>query len=183
MPVRPGVAIAMLSTAIACATIANANAQQPAPSPAPPSAASSAPPAPSAPPVSPTSMPAPSATPAPSPTPQYRFVYRTPPSPVTTPFPGPNAPEINEIDLSDATLVPPANIYGRILTSTSVIAVRAETMGATLDIPKTAPGVFSLAASVPDVPRFVRDREFDVTFTATSIDGRTATVTLPLTIK
>ena len=135
-----------------------------------------------------TSAPTPSASPVPaqampSPAPVYRFVYRATPSPVTTPFPGPNPPEIDEIDLSDATLVPPANIYGRVLTSASVATVDAETMGATIEIPKASPGVFLLSASVPDVPAFLRNRSFDVSFTATTPDGRVATVTLPLVIK
>jgi hypothetical protein len=179
---RRAATIAALAAAVAYATISDASAQQTAPAPVA-SGAPSVPTAPATPSASPSGVPAAPATPVPTPTPQYRFVYRTPPSPVTTPFPGPGAPEIDEIDLSDATLTPPENIYGRILTSTSVIALTAETMGATLNIPKTAPGVFSLSASVPDVPRFLRNREFDVSFTATSIDGRTATVTLPLTIK
>ena len=115
--------------------------------------------------------------------PTYRFVYRPTPSPNTTPFPGPNAPEIDEIDLSDATLVPPANIYGRVLTNPSVVTVTAETMGTTLTIPKVTPGVFGLSASIPDVPQFLRNRSFDVTFTATVSDGRIASVTIPLTIR
>jgi hypothetical protein len=122
-------------------------------------------------------------TTAPSATPAYRFIYRATPSPDTTPFPGPNAPEINEIDLSDSTLVPPANIYGRILTSISVVRVTAQTMGADLNIPQISPGVFGLSASVPDVPSYLRNRSFDVTFVATVADGRVASVTIPLTIK
>jgi hypothetical protein len=121
--------------------------------------------------------------PTPAPTPQYRFVYRATPSPNTTPFPGPHAPEIDEIDLSDSTLVPPANIYGRILTNPEVVSVSAQTMGAVLNIPQQSPGVFGLSASIPSVPSFLRNRSFDVTFTATVSDGRTASVTLPLTIK
>ncbi len=127
--------------------------------------------------------PTPAGTPSPSPTPVYKFVYKATPSPVTTPFPGPGAPEIDEIDLSDSTLVPPANIYGRVLTNTYVVSMSAETMGAQLSIPQTAPGVFSLAASVPDVPPFLRNRSFEVSFAATASNGRVATVTLQLMIK
>jgi hypothetical protein len=125
----------------------------------------------------------PLASPSATPTPTYRFIYRATPAPNTTPFPGPGAPEIDEIDLSDSTLVPPANIYGRVLTNPEVVRVTAETMGTELNIPQQSPGVFGLAASIPSVPNFLRNRSFDVTFTATVSDGRVASVTLPLTIK
>jgi hypothetical protein len=151
---------------------ARASAQTPAPG-ASPTAATETPIATASPIVSPTA----------TPTPIYRFIYRATPAPNTTPFPGPGAPEIDEIDLSDSTLVPPADIYGRILTNPEVVKVTAETMGTELNIPQQSPGVFGLAASIPNVPNFLRNRSFDVTFTATVSDGRVASVTLPLTIK
>ena len=162
---------AVFGLAILAGGVALASAQTAAPQASPAAA-----PAPSQSPVAP-----PAASVAP--TPMYRFIYRATPAPDTTPFPGPNAPEIQEIDLSDSTLVPPANIYGRILTSAAVVTLTAETMGTTLTIPKQSPGVFGLSASIPDVPAFLRNRSFDVTFTATVPDGRVASVTIPLTIR
>jgi hypothetical protein len=133
-----------------------------------------------------TASPAPAASPAAptaTPTPVYHFVYKATPAPNATPFPGPGAPEIDEVDLNDTTLVPPADIHARVLTNAAVVSVVAETMGQSLNFPRTAPGVFLLDAHVGDVPTFLRNRGFDVTFVATVTDGRTATVTLPLTIK
>jgi hypothetical protein len=164
-------ATAILALALGASAMAQGTPQTAAPTPQSSNAAPTAGPSPAP------------ASPSPSPTPAYRFVYRATPSPVTTPFPGPNAPEIDEIDLSDSVLIPPENIYGRVLTNPAVVSVSAQTMGATLDIPKTAPGVFTLAASIPDVPQFLRNRSFDVSFTATTTDGRVATVTLELVIK
>jgi hypothetical protein len=164
-------ALILLSCGIALSG-AGASAQTAAPEPSPSTAAET-----------PIATASPSTSPLPSPTPVYRFIYRATPAPNTTPFPGPGAPEIDEIDLSDSTLVPPANIYGRILTNPEVVRVTAETMGTELNIPQQSPGIFGLAASIPNVPNFLRNRSFDVTFTATVSDGRVASVTLPLTIK
>ncbi len=163
--------LVLLSCGIAIAGT-SASAQTPVPAQTPPPAAET-----------PIATASPMTSPSASPTPTYRFIYRATPAPDTTPFPGPGAPEIDEIDLSDSTLVPPANIYGRILTNPEVVRVTAETMGTELNIPQQGPGVFGLAASIPNVPNFLRNRSFDVTFTATVSDGRVASVTLPLTIK
>ncbi len=147
-----------------------------------PPAAPAAPPSPT-----PISSPSTTATPLPATaaTPAYRFVYKPTPAPagVTTPFPLPGAPQIVEIDLSDSTLVTPGSLRVRVLTSESVATVAAETFGNAVAIPKKESGLFSFDGYVGDVPAFVKNRTYDVTFTATGSDGRTATVTLPLTLK
>ncbi|GAC1314425.1 MAG: hypothetical protein NVS3B10_12100 [Polyangiales bacterium] len=134
------------------------------------------------------SAPTPPATPAPapvasSPTPAYGFVYRSTPSPETTPFPGPNPPGIAEIDLSGATLVTPGTIRVRVLTTDAVISVAAETFGSSIPIVRAAPGVFTLEGYVPAVPAAFKNRLYDVTFTASAADGRTARVVLPLMLR
>jgi hypothetical protein len=123
------------------------------------------------------------AAPAPSATPAYRFVYRPTPSPVSTPFPLPNAPQIDEIDLNDSALVPPAPLHVRVLTSPAVVSVSAETFGRSIAIPQHERGVFTFDGYIPDVPGFLRNRTYDVDFIAADVDGRTASVTLPLTLK
>ncbi len=127
--------------------------------------------------------PSPPPAPVPSPTPAYRFVYRPTPSPVSTPYPLPNAPQIEEIDLNDSALVPPTPLHVRVLTSPMVVSVSAETFGRAIAIPQHDRGIFTFDGYIPDVPDFLRNRTYDVQFTAAVLDGRTATVTLPLTLK
>jgi hypothetical protein len=113
----------------------------------------------------------------------FRFIYRATPAPGTTPFPGPNAPQISEIDLSDSTIVTPGEIRVRVLTSDPVVSVTAETFGRTIPIPEAGRGVFLLDGYVPAVPEFLRNRSYDVNFTASVSDGRSTSVTLPLILK
>lgn len=123
------------------------------------------------------------ATPTPAPTPLYNFVYRATPAPDMTPFPGPNAPEIDEIDLNDSQLVPPSPLHVRVLTSEAVVSVAAATLGRTINIPQHQPGQFLFDGYIPDVPSFLRNRTFDVQFIASVSDGRSTSVTLPLTLR
>jgi len=131
----------------------------------------------------PTPAAAPSAKATPAASPLYGFIYRATPSPDTTPFPGPNPPTIAEIDLSDATLVTPGTIRVRVLTSEAVVSVAAETFGSAIPIARTSPGIFALEGYVPAVPDSYKNRRYDVTFTASTADGRTARVVLPLMLK
>ncbi len=133
----------------------------------------------------PTASPTPVASPNATATPTYRFVYKPTPAPagVTTPFPLPGAPQILEIDLGDSTLVTPGTLRVRVLTSESVASIAAETFGYSVAIPKKGSGLFSFEGDVGDVPAFVKNRTYDVVFTATGSDGRTATVALPLTLR
>ena len=125
----------------------------------------------------------PAAVASPQPTPAYGFVYRSTPSPETTPFPGPNPPGIAEIDLSGTTLVTPGTIRVRVLTTDAVISVAAETFGSSIPIVRAAPGIFTLEGYVPAVPQAFKNRLYDVTFTASAADGRTARVVLPLMLR
>lgn len=129
--------------------------------------------------------PAPSSapTPLPSATPAYGFVYKSSPSPEVTPFPGPNPPAISEIDLSDSVLVTPGTIRVRVLTSDAVVSVAAETFGSSIAIARASTGVFTLEGYVPKVPDSFKNRQYDVTFVASSADGRQARVVLPLILK
>jgi hypothetical protein len=161
-----------LAVAAAALVVAQATPPQPA----------SAPPSPSPSPAAWVS-PAAWASPDVAPTPAYHFVYRPTPSPVTTPFPLPNAPEIDEIDLNEAALVPPAPLHVRVLTNPTVVSVNAETFGRSIAIPQHDRGIFTFDGYIPNVPDFLRNRTYAVSFIAASSDGRTASVTLPLTLK
>jgi hypothetical protein len=123
------------------------------------------------------------ATPAVQATPEYRFVYTPTPSPQSTPFPGPHAPQINEIDLNDQTLVTPGRLRVRVLTNYEVSTVVAKTMGYELSIPKQRSGIFAAEYDVPQSPAFLSNQTFNVDFVATVPDGRNTTVTLPLSLR
>ncbi len=168
----------------------------PAPEPSPTVAAPSAAPATTAPAALP--IPAPSAsvtptpfettgpteTPAPQPTapptPRYAFVYRASPQPI----PPNDVPVIAEIDLNGNALTPPSPLHVRVLTSVAVVSVYAQTslsfITRSIQIPKAQPGLFLFDGYIPDVPAFVRNHTFAVTFVATAANGTTANVTLPL---
>jgi len=163
----------------------------PPPSSAPsaePSSAPTAAPVPSAaatPQVTP--APAPSTSPLPQPTPQatplYKVVYRPTPDPNAAPDPVPNPPLIDEIDLNDSVFAPPCDIHLRVLTTANVVTLTVATFGRSTEIPEQKPGVFVFDGYLPDVPSFLRNRIYDVLFTAGGIDGRTATATIQVSLK
>jgi hypothetical protein len=126
---------------------------------------------------------APSQAPGPSPTPVYNFVYKSTPSPGSTPFPELNAPEILEIDVTDQTIAAPGPLHVRILTSDSVVSVVASSFGYEFSIPKMGIGVFRFDGVIPVVPDTVKNKRFDVDVTATSKNGRILRLTLPFMLK
>lgn len=179
-----------LGVALLLASVASAAAEPtPAPAPVPPATPVPSPPA-AAPSTPATQTPgaappaaSPAATAIPAPTPAYNFVYRATPSPATAAVPAPNGPQINEIDLSDVTIVTPGAIHVRVLTSTAVTSVVAQTFGRSIAIPQRASGLFALDANISAVPAFLRGRSYAIDFVASVADGRTANVTLPLVLK
>lgn len=134
--------------------------------------------------------PAPQATPTPAPTAvgtapasasPYGFTY--------TPMPGslnttdPKAPQILEIDLNSTTLAAPGPVRVRVLTNPAVNAVTARTMGRELGVPQKAAGVFGADDELPGIPFFLRNRTYGVQFIASTPDGRTTSVTIPVTLR
>ena len=181
------------ATVLAAAIIVAQATPAPRPEPSPTAAAPTATTAPAAAPIPtpsasptdvPTETPAPTATPAQQPTapptPRYAFVYRASPQPI----PPNDVPVIAEIDLNGNALTPPSPLHVRVLTSVAVVSVYAQTslsfMTRSIQIPKAQPGLFLFDGYIPDVPSFVRNHTFAVTFVATAANGTTANVTLPL---
>lgn len=184
------------ATVLAAAIIVAQATPAPQPEPSPTEAAPTAAPATTAPAAAPiptpsasptdvpTETPAPTATPAQQPTapptPRYAFVYRASPQPI----PPNDVPVIAEIDLNGNALTPPSPLHVRVLTSVAVVSVYAQTslsfMTRSIQIPKAQPGLFLFDGYIPDVPSFVRNHTFAVTFVATAANGTTANVTLPL---
>jgi hypothetical protein len=127
-----------------------------------------------------TAGPAPAVSPAPAATPLYSFVFRASPQPV----PPDDVPAIAEIDLTASALTPPSPLHARILTSVAVVSVTAQASYAfltrSISIPKAQPGLFLFDGYIPDVPFFLRNHTFNVQFIATTANGKSANVTLPL---
>jgi hypothetical protein len=125
----------------------------------------------------------PAPQPTPAPTPVYRFIFTPTPPPDGATQRGAGAPEIREIDISDQAIAVPGELRVRVVTNAEVVSVVAGTMGRDIQIPQQAPGQFGFTSELSDVPAYLHNRSFDVDFVATSRDGRTATVTLQLSLK
>ncbi len=120
----------------------------------------------------------PTPTPVPSPTPNL-FGYV-----VSPPAPGTAGPRIVEIALNDRTLHQGGQLLVRITTSPDVTSVVARTMGREIGIPQSSPGVFSGLQNLPTgIPFFLLNRSYQVSFVASTADGRSATYTLPIRLE
>jgi hypothetical protein len=133
---------------------------------------------------SPAPAPSPSVLPEPQPTPQptpaYRYIYRPTPAGGDPPMSG---PAILEIDLTDQVLVTPTDLNVRVVTTASVVSVTVQTLGRSLALPEVSPGLFGFSTTLRAVPASLRNRTFDVQFIAADPQGRSASVTLPLSLK
>jgi hypothetical protein len=155
-------ALAVLLGAVTVAQVSPEASQSPAPALAPSST--------------------PTAVPNPLPTPAYRFIYR-PPAQMNADPVASAPPAIIEIDLTDQVIVTPTELNVRVVTSASVVSVTAEALGHPITLPQVQPGLFGFSTQLRAVPGSLRNRTFDVDFTAADAAGRTADVTLPLTLK
>jgi hypothetical protein len=97
--------------------------------------------------------------------------------------PDPGAPHILEIDMNERVLDAPGPIRVRILTNAAVTSVIARTMGRELGVPQEGPGVFGADDQIPNIPFFLRNRTYSVEIVAAVADGRTTSVTLPITLR
>ena len=148
-------------------------AQVPAPTPGAPAPA----------PTAATPAPAPTATttpvpPAPAAAPDP-FSYKVVPSP------GPSGqPQFLEIAASDKVLHPGRLAILRVTVSPDVVSVVANALGSDLTLPQAAPGVFGGQEQLPGwIPFWYLNRNYTVTFTARTADGRVATTSLPVRLE
>jgi hypothetical protein len=139
-----------------------------------------------------TAAPAPAAvTPAPAPT-----ATTTPAPPATQPAPNPfgyivvpspgptGQPQFLEIAANDKVLHPGQLAILRVTTTTDVTSVVANALGSDLALPQAAPGVFGGQEQLPGwIPFWYLGKNYTVTFTARTSDGRAATTTLPIRLQ
>jgi VCBS repeat-containing protein len=64
----------------------------------------------------------------------------------------------------------------------SSVIVVAHTLGQ-LALPQQGQGVFGAEDQLPSVPFFLHNRSFRVDFIATAPDGRSSSVTIPITLR
>lgn len=185
---------AFLAAALAVAVPSPVPSPAPSPSPvtsAGPAAPATPQPSPSAsPPVTPAPgesvVPQPSASPSatpsafPSPTATPVYKYRVKPSP--NPSAASDGPAILEVDLNDKQLTPHGKIAIRVLTSPDVVKVVTRSNGREGPLQQTAPGEFIGNGSIPGIPFIARGWKVNIEFVASTADGRTTSVKVPVTL-
>jgi hypothetical protein len=92
-------------------------------------------------------------------------------------------PQIVEVALNARTLEVPGPVLVRVTTSLNVGAVTARAFGRQMGIPQIAPGIFGSADQLPTLPMFLLGRSYDIEFVASTPDGRSTSVTLPVGLR
>lgn len=117
----------------------------------------------------------PSPTPSPTANPYaYRFVPRQPASVA------PGQPQIFAVYLNAKRLRSHGPILIRVETSPSVVMVQSKSNGRGGSIPMIAPGVFAANSTLPAIPFIASGMTTDLVFIATTADGRSVTVRVPV---
>ncbi|HZO93427.1 MAG TPA: hypothetical protein VFB22_06620 [Candidatus Baltobacteraceae bacterium] len=148
----------------------------PAGSPPPSAAPSGAPQTPGGPatPTPAATAPPPLASPSPNP---FRYVV----APADPPASG---PRIVQIALNDQTLHQGGPLMVRVTTSPDVTSVVARALGREIGIPESSPGIFAGMQQLPTgLPFFLLNRTYQVSFVATTADGRSASYTVPVRLE
>lgn len=117
-------------------------------------------------------------TPVPTPTPNYKYRFTPPPNPGAES----GSPQILEIDLNDKQLTPHGKIAMRVLTSPDVVKVITRSNGREGPLQQIAPGEFIANGSIPGIPFIAHGWKINIEFVATTADGRTTSVKVPVTL-
>ena len=128
----------------------------------------------------PSATPTLTATPSATPTPQspYKYVVDPPPDPNASP----GVPQILKIELNDQTLHVGGPVAVRVTTTANVKTIVATADGHDIAIPKAQDGLFAGLTTLPwFIPPWML-KTYQVTFTATSTDGRRAAATIPIVL-
>jgi hypothetical protein len=188
----------MIFTLLLAATLALAShpfAQQPStpeatatptlavtPMPNPTPAAATPSPAPSATPsaaASPVTSPTPSAAPTGLNLPPLK--YHIAPSPQPSAAPG--TPQIFAIDINDSTVYSTKVLAIRVTTSEDVEKVTISSNGRSGQMTRYAPGRFESMGNIPKLPPLMGGINVNLVFDATTVDGRSTSVKVPLRVK
>jgi hypothetical protein len=100
---------------------------------------------------------------------------------VRPPSPAPGQPAILEIDMLDSTLHAGQPYSVRVHTSLDVTAINVSSMGTTYGMQQGAPGLYASDGQVPSgIPFFLLNRDYIVTISALTKDGRSTSVPVTL---
>jgi hypothetical protein len=127
----------------------------------------------------------PETSPAPSPTPtglnlpplKYHIAPKQPPSP------GPDSPQILEIDVYDQVIYSAKTFAARVTTNDVVTKVTISSNGHSGEMTRIAPGRFESMGNIPKLPSIIGGLNVNLVFTATTADGRSTSVKVPIKVK
>ncbi|TAM77189.1 hypothetical protein EPN44_03880 [bacterium] len=90
-------------------------------------------------------------------------------------------PRIFSVEISDDTPGSGERVFGKVVTTTNVAAVRASLEGMTIGFHREDAGVFTVSYTVPHIPFFLK-RGYTLEITAVTTGGRAATAQLPVRV-
>lgn len=173
--------LAQYAVPLLLAALFQAPQPQPQPQPVPPTPPPLVTPSPVPTPVTTPTPPA-ASTPSPSPSasatpPLFGYVVDPPAEPS-------GSPRIVEIALNDRTLHQGQMLLVKITTSPDVTSMYARTLGHQIAIPFMSPGIFAGQQQLPNaIPGFLLNRSYQIEFVATTADGKSTIVALPLRLE
>ena len=95
----------------------------------------------------------------------------------------PGSPQILEVDLNSNVLKAQGDIDIRVLTSPDVVKVVSRSGGHSGEVHKVGDGEFVAAGKLPKLPFFVGGVSFNLEFIASTGDGRSTSVTVPVKLR
>ena len=109
---------------------------------------------------------------------QYAYVVTPTPAPAAPANATSTQPQILEIALNAQRYRAPQIVDVRVKTTADVSTVTVHLLGREAALPKIAPGIFSAQRALPDVPFFLKGRQYGVQFVAATDDGRSTSSTV-----
>ena len=97
---------------------------------------------------------------------QYAYVV------VPSASPSSAGPQILEVSLLSRDYTAPGPVAVRVRTSPDVTTVTATLMGREVGVPRIGDGTFEMHQQLPDIPFFLKGRDYTVKFVAATTDGR-----------
>jgi hypothetical protein len=104
-------------------------------------------------------------------------------TPTPQPSAAPGAPQILAIDISDQTVYSGKVMAIRVTTNDVVSKVTVTSNGRSGQITQVAPGRFESSGTIPKLPPLMGGLNVNLVFTATTADGRSTSVKVPLKVK
>jgi hypothetical protein len=133
--------------------------------------------------ASPVTSPSPAASPSAAPTglnlPPLKYHI----TPTPQPSAAPESPQILAIDISDQTVYSGKVMAIRVTTNDVVSKVTISSNGHSGQMTQVAPGRFESSGTIPKLPPLMGGLNVNLVFAATTADGRSASVKVPLKVK